>query len=428
MFAVLPEQYSRGVYPSGIIGINPDARFIVSMYEGYTSNRSVVLGIIKGDYVLDRTSGYREVVRPSMNRNSREISDGEIQQNIASKDMRFSNDDFDVVNTPGKLYSALPVFLTNTYPSPESDEAVIEILNTLLIRKTLILELTEFFNIQPPDMIVDVLNMIDSFASDELIMANRLFLGELFPEECPASIGAHDITEILPLFSLDTFIQTDDSTDQGDTSRVAALTSTDYDREKKKIDTVFNGYPFKIDITSLNRLSYVNNATIQYGLSEVKIGIKASLSISWTSFSSTISPVIYVKAETKIHPSGNLSRSLLAGNKPIVIPTVHLQWPIGPFWLTLTCPVTIDIPIVVGGNLTLSQNLLSKGVFLCGYEKSLSAEWGIGWVKWFKIFGAWIYRPSAYFNTDSNTRQIPTMSVTYMTLQNDTQAKNNLTH
>jgi hypothetical protein len=425
MFAVLPDQYSRSVYPSGVIGINPDERFIVSMYEGDTSNRSVVLGIIKGDYVLDRTSGYREVVKPSMNKNSREISDSEIQQDIVSieNDMLFFMDDFDVINTPRNLYNAIPAFLINAYPSPESDEAVVEILNILLTRRTLITELSEYFNIQHPDMIVDVLHEIDSFTSDELIMANRLFLGEIFPEECPANTGAHDITEILPLFSFDTFIQTDDSSYQGDASRVVALTSTDYDREKKKIDTVFDSYPFKIDVTSLNPLSYVNNTKIQYGLSEVKIGVKASLSISWTSFSSKISPALYIRAETKIHPSGNLSISLLAGNKPIEIPTVYLQWPIGPFWLTLTCPITIDIPVIVGGNLSLSQNLVSKGVLLCVYEKSLSAEWGIGWVKWFKVFGSWIYRPDAYFNVDSNTKQIPTMSVTYEELQKDTQAK-----
>ena len=33
MFSVLPEQYTRGVYPAGLFGINPDGRFIVSKYE-----------------------------------------------------------------------------------------------------------------------------------------------------------------------------------------------------------------------------------------------------------------------------------------------------------------------------------------------------------------------------------------------------------
>jgi hypothetical protein len=34
MFAVLPEKYSRGVYPSGLIGINPYGQFIVTKHEG----------------------------------------------------------------------------------------------------------------------------------------------------------------------------------------------------------------------------------------------------------------------------------------------------------------------------------------------------------------------------------------------------------
>jgi hypothetical protein len=54
MFAVLPEQYSRGVYPSGVIGINPEGKFIIRKYEDTNNTqRSMVVGIQKGDYVLD---------------------------------------------------------------------------------------------------------------------------------------------------------------------------------------------------------------------------------------------------------------------------------------------------------------------------------------------------------------------------------------
>jgi hypothetical protein len=58
MFAVIQEQYSRGAYPNGIIGINPDGKFIISKYEGQTTTRSSVQGVVYGDYVLDTPTGY----------------------------------------------------------------------------------------------------------------------------------------------------------------------------------------------------------------------------------------------------------------------------------------------------------------------------------------------------------------------------------
>ena len=53
MFSVLPEQYSRNVYPAGLLGINPDGKFIVNKYEVGSSNRAAVVGVCAGDFVLD---------------------------------------------------------------------------------------------------------------------------------------------------------------------------------------------------------------------------------------------------------------------------------------------------------------------------------------------------------------------------------------
>jgi hypothetical protein len=51
MFAVIQEQYSRGVYPSGLIGINPDGRFIATKYEHtHSTARSAVKGLVYGDF------------------------------------------------------------------------------------------------------------------------------------------------------------------------------------------------------------------------------------------------------------------------------------------------------------------------------------------------------------------------------------------
>ena len=57
MFAVIAEQYENGAYPSGIIGINPDGKFVYSKYEPNGTARSAVSGLSNDDFVLDGTSG-----------------------------------------------------------------------------------------------------------------------------------------------------------------------------------------------------------------------------------------------------------------------------------------------------------------------------------------------------------------------------------
>ena len=76
MFAVLPEQYSRGVYPSGILGVNPNGKFIVNKYEVNTTNRAAVLGIMYGDYVMDSAQGtYQRVISSTTYRKARAIDE-----------------------------------------------------------------------------------------------------------------------------------------------------------------------------------------------------------------------------------------------------------------------------------------------------------------------------------------------------------------
>ena len=57
MFAVLPEQYDSAAYPAGIIGINPDGKFVYAKYEPNLQARSAVYGLAADDFVLDNGSG-----------------------------------------------------------------------------------------------------------------------------------------------------------------------------------------------------------------------------------------------------------------------------------------------------------------------------------------------------------------------------------
>lgn len=57
MFVVLPQQYSRSTYPSGIVGFNPKGKAIVRKFEDDCTTRSIVYGLEQGDYVLDNKTG-----------------------------------------------------------------------------------------------------------------------------------------------------------------------------------------------------------------------------------------------------------------------------------------------------------------------------------------------------------------------------------
>lgn len=81
MFSVIPEQYSRGAYPSGIMGINPDGKFIATKYEGESSDRAALKGVSNGDFVLDAKEGkYHRVNSTSNFKSARAIEDLEIDE------------------------------------------------------------------------------------------------------------------------------------------------------------------------------------------------------------------------------------------------------------------------------------------------------------------------------------------------------------
>jgi len=56
MYSVLPERYARAAYPNSVMGITPDGRFVVSMYENGGA-RAAVQGVEYGDIVVDSQEG-----------------------------------------------------------------------------------------------------------------------------------------------------------------------------------------------------------------------------------------------------------------------------------------------------------------------------------------------------------------------------------
>ncbi|WP_024465309.1 hypothetical protein [Treponema pedis] len=78
MFAVIVEQYG-GSYPSGLIGINPDGKFIYSKYEPNSTTRAVVYGLSDDDFVLDSEAGsYFKTANVSQTGSARAVEDKDI--------------------------------------------------------------------------------------------------------------------------------------------------------------------------------------------------------------------------------------------------------------------------------------------------------------------------------------------------------------
>jgi hypothetical protein len=140
MFAVLPEQYSRSVYPSGIIGINIDGNYIVSKYESNTNVRSAVQGIMNGDFVLDTIEGnYKRVTYTTPSRSVRSISDLELEEIESSNPIisyKFAESDFAFGYDADALFFALPDTVKNLRLE---NETTLQKLNLVLENRDLII-------------------------------------------------------------------------------------------------------------------------------------------------------------------------------------------------------------------------------------------------------------------------------------------------
>ena len=93
MFAVLPEQYGDAGYPSGIIGINPDGKFVYAKYEPNLHSRAVVYGFAAGDFVLDNSNGTYAKAASSLNTGT----------------ARFVNDEDLTISEPVDITDVLPL-------------------------------------------------------------------------------------------------------------------------------------------------------------------------------------------------------------------------------------------------------------------------------------------------------------------------------
>lgn len=247
MFAILPEQYDRSIYPSGILGINPYGKFIVNKYELNSLNRAAVQGVTYGDYVLDTQTGeYQRIISNSTRRYARAINDDELE-NFSDSTMEnfyFSEEDFNLYQTTDNLLNVFPQSIKDNIPTYFSD---IEKLNYILEQKTLLKEIANkeglpFETAENNEAIL----MLETASQNDIVKFNRLFLESFYPESCPMVDRCNEsIATIFPYLSV-LILNPDDeiaieSNENKDFSRSIGTTDEyrKYLEQKNKIDDLF---------------------------------------------------------------------------------------------------------------------------------------------------------------------------------------------
>jgi hypothetical protein len=260
MFSLIPEQYARGLYPNGVMGINPNGKFIVSKYQGQSSGRSLTKGVVYGDYVQDNQTGkYEKVVCWSSGSSARSLTDSNLEtmENLPPVSYSFQVQEFSSSMTAQALLVAIPIQVRNGGAEGLGEDASVESLNALLARSDLI---SAFTNVQqgpiPSESLGEVLASIPSMTQDQLILLNRLYIEKSYPDICPVvAISDNPLSEIFPLLSCliqnpEVDVETD-AINASAESRAAsrAVSNADYDAQRDKIEKKWAKYKKIVDLT-----------------------------------------------------------------------------------------------------------------------------------------------------------------------------------
>jgi hypothetical protein len=367
MFAVLPDQYSRGVYPSGIIGINIDGKFIISKYEGSTTVRSTVQGVMNGDFVLDTIGGnYQRVTHTTLSRSARSISDSELE-NIESSNLivsySFIESDFAYGYDADILFSNLPDSVRNLYVGSETS---LQKLNLVLENRDLIILVSKEQDTSiTEDKFVEISEQIDDLSAEEVIQINRLFLGLVYPDSCPQFISNSDgITEVLGLAAV---IIGGELKDQGDYTRVAAKisSSTDYDSRFKEINSWYESSYKELWKKTLSVQSS-NSTPVTLNNSFIKIGMRGTFTCVWGHIGGSIEGVVFLNTDTNLQSTVSFNRDLF--NIPSGISVAVFAY--GPIVLSVGGEINVGLKLQVTTDLDTAFKLRAAfaGIYGAGVE------------------------------------------------------------
>ena len=403
MFSLITEQYSRNTYPIGLIGINPNGKFIVTLYENGTSNRSAVLGVQYGDFVFDSSDcSYRKLITKKKFKSARSISDDELEivDTPDSVNFYFTTEQFEQCELSPVEFLKLIQKSDSVSISPEQ---TMEELNLMLHDRSLIQELSDDFSI----ILSNDVNGVDtsSLTQDELVSLNRFFLSEYFPNYVPPiDFNNNDISEVFPLLSL-LLPQNEEYSIENE----RAVNYSNYISERKKLEKEINSY-YSFDFLSNYKVSK------QLPKLSAKIGVFGKYSISWSNVEGSLAALCFVQVESELVLKESKSGSLL--QSPIRFLNITKDIMVGFIPLSIGLTGKIDVNYSVSATMTIDTNLFVGYTGLYGGKISVGADYGTRWVKWFKIWRHWFYRPKIYVNPYAKGNFI-NKTVYFIGFQND---------
>ena len=212
MFSVIPIQYSRGVYPNGLLGINPEGQFIINKYDVGTNNRSLVSDISYGDYVLDTEENTiaRYVGSNRSLRSARSLAEGELENveqissNSTPEEFEFNanefTDDFDIK----LLLSLMPSSIVKENYSGRSIAENVAYLNRLIRESSFIERLIDGKSGEAVDEIRNELAGAPITSEVERVLFCRHALALVYPDSCPdVNLFSQSLSNIIPWLYID---------------------------------------------------------------------------------------------------------------------------------------------------------------------------------------------------------------------------------
>jgi len=144
LYSSIPDQYTRSVYPRGIVGVNPDGHSIGMLYENGTNNRAIFSELSYGDYIIDNERNdifmYKgKTIADKTGKSSRSVSDDELTDVVISdrtiNDVLYRLEEFGQGYDPVRLLEALPKSLVTKEVSSMSNEEAVNYLNEIIQRR-----------------------------------------------------------------------------------------------------------------------------------------------------------------------------------------------------------------------------------------------------------------------------------------------------
>lgn len=207
MFSIIPQQYARSAYPGGLIGINPDGRYIVNKYDIGTTNRAAIKSLAYGDYVIDNEESlFQTYVGTRSFSGARAVNDEELETMDISEDdspeiYYFQNAEFAENYSVYELLEAMPSeVVTKEFKSLSIADAV-SYLNEIIKNPDLWKNLVAGNTSDEAQEIRDNLSNFSGETELHIVIANRKALSVLYPDLCPElSFYSNSFSTVFPWF------------------------------------------------------------------------------------------------------------------------------------------------------------------------------------------------------------------------------------